>query len=51
MKICNRCKQEKLNDQFYKDAKKGDGLYYICRQCAHKQEKKYRQLHKKEIKI
>ncbi len=34
-KICKRCENEKISDQFCKDKSRKDGLYPYCRDCAH----------------
>lgn len=35
-KVCSRCKEEKSLGDFYKDARKKDGLYPHCKSCHNK---------------
>lgn len=34
MKVCGRCKEEKSESEFNKNARKPDGLQYQCRSCT-----------------
>jgi len=36
MKQCYKCKQIKENNEFHKNNKSKDGLYYICKKCRNK---------------
>jgi len=42
MKICNRCKKEKDNEDFFKDCAKNDGLSTLCKACKKIQKKEYK---------
>ena len=42
MKICTRCKKEKILSEFYKNKGYKDGLYSECKDCHHERGKKWR---------
>ncbi len=41
MKICNKCKVEKDNTKFSKDASQKDGLSWMCKDCRNKNSAKH----------
>jgi hypothetical protein len=41
-KVCSKCKEEKLAEEFYKDSSKKDCLNIICKECSSKQCSAYR---------
>jgi hypothetical protein len=41
MKICNKCKELKFIDDFYKKTSSKDGLCSICKSCVQQHNKKY----------
>jgi hypothetical protein len=43
MKVCSKCKIEKVSTDFYKDSKKKDGLKSCCKVCSEKNKIIYRQ--------
>lgn len=49
MKICNKCKIEKLLCEFYNDKSRKDGLSYICKSCFNLSKKSYRENNKDKI--
>ena len=51
MKICSRCKKEKLLSEFYKKRSNPTGLMYICKSCKDIENAVYRNRHKKAISI
>lgn len=44
-KVCNKCKEEKLISEFYKDKTKKDGFHTLCKKCQkqHQQTEVYKQ--------
>lgn len=40
-KVCSKCKSEKDESEFGKDATRKDGLHYWCKECVRKQGRKY----------
>ena len=51
MKKCNRCKKVKSIDEFYKDKKRKDGLYSVCKKCHYETSKEYQPKYQKEYRI
>lgn len=49
MKICNKCKIEKLLYEFYNDKSRKDGLSYVCKSCSELSKKTYRKNNKDKI--
>jgi len=49
-KYCNKCKQWKFKEKFYKRKDHKDGLDSWCKECCNKYSKKYRQENKEKIK-
>ena len=49
-KICSKCKQEKLIEEFYKDKTTKDELQSVCKFCTTEHNIKYRKSHKEETK-
>ena len=43
MKKCGACKEFKEFNDFYKDKKSKDGMYYECKLCAKTRSKKYKE--------
>lgn len=41
MKECNRCKEFKLKDDFFKNKSTRDGLYTLCKSCVKKRREQY----------
>ena len=41
MKVCNRCKESKLLDKFYKDKTQKDNLCSFCKLCSKQRNKKW----------
>lgn len=54
MKICSRCKESKLESEFYKDCSAPSGLSYNCKKCirnnidTRQYQKDYRKSHKEQ---
>lgn len=48
-KICNKCGEELLVTEFYKDPRRGDGVRSICKACWSKRKKEYSAAHKERI--
>lgn len=48
-KVCVSCKEEKTIDEFNKNKNSKDGFKTYCRECASKQNKRYRQKHREKI--
>lgn len=51
IKICNKCKTEKISDEFCKDKRNPVGLGSICLNCQRIKSKQYRKSNKEKIKI
>lgn len=49
-KVCIRCHEEKLTDEFYRNSKSKDGRNNTCRTCRLQQVKSYQLEHAEEIK-
>ena len=49
MKICSKCKNEKLLYEFFNDKSRKDGLSYVCKLCSGLSKKNYRKNNKKKI--
>jgi len=43
MKICSKCKESKLSEDFNKDKSRPDGFFLSCRKCVSKIAKEYRE--------
>lgn len=51
MKLCSKCKQSKLETEFYKDKSKKTGLNYICISCSKEKYKIYKSNNKQKINL
>ncbi len=49
-KICNKCKERKLFEDFRKDSRSKSGLQCSCKECMVKEEAVYRENNKEKIK-
>lgn len=49
-KICTCCKAQKSLDEFYKDARRKDGRYPNCKQCAKESSKAWKQANPEQAK-
>ncbi|MGI0058139.1 MAG: hypothetical protein ACREBJ_00085 [Nitrosotalea sp.] len=50
MKLCSKCRYEKILDDFSNNKSKKDGKATECKECKSKQDKKYRKENKESCK-